>query len=159
MGWSTIPSCFVVTCNGSSASPMRASHRRYVEANGPFPHACALCGEPVDGHTKPFDASAAVLHVGDDGEAEIFHMACHTTFHGTGRVHTSQAKAKNRAAQEGEGNSFFGRHHTPEHNAYISALEKGRPSAFKGKTHTPETRAKIAEGVKRWLRGKRSDNG
>src|SRR5215469_3544086 len=55
-------------------------------AYGRFPHTCCFCGREVDGHTQPYDSTAADIHHidGDHTNRAPFnlnaaHKGCHST--------------------------------------------------------------------------------
>jgi hypothetical protein len=71
----------------------------FIGAHGPWPHQCYFCDEVVDGHTSPFDSTAAVVHHinGDETDHDLSNLAgahhgCHVSYHARHRTPETREK-------------------------------------------------------------------
>lgn len=151
--------------------------RTFVEVVGPWPHPCFFCDGEVDGHTVPFDSSAAVVHHinGEhwDNRAENLaptHHGCHVSFHHlgktirpeyvdavrealSGRVLSAETRAKISAGRRGR---TFGPL-ADEHRATISAAKTGVPQTPSPRASCRSCRGEFAtRGIGRHLESCRS---
>lgn len=124
---------------------------QYLEANyravfliayGDFPHPCYFCKGGVDGHLKPWDDTAAVVHHvdhdrqnNDSGNLVPAHRKCHTDYH---RL-SAETQARQRRSQQNRWSRDGPMVLSPESRAKISATMAGH-------VVTDQTRAKISAG-------------